>query len=270
MIDVIYLTGKQLNKINKHKPFHKFIDKDKIKYDSYKYIIGENKREPYGRFLTFTTIDNMFNILKEPDYYHCEIEIQDDSDCRIYKNNIYESDKIIIKSMTPVSYFIEWFDKSFCLKMVRQCGWNLQFVKQQNESLCWEALKSNPWAIQFVNKQTEEMCLYVLPISWGLLEYIREQTEEMCLISVKQFGLALEYANIQTVEICLEAVKNCGISLKYVKNQTKEICMEAVKESWVAIQYVNDKTDEICQEAIKQDKRALKLIKPIIYDNADY
>lgn len=53
----------------------------------------------------------------------------------------------------------KWYDVAFCMKMVKQDGYTLPFVKDQTEAVCLEAVKWDGCSLLFVKDQTEAVCL---------------------------------------------------------------------------------------------------------------
>ena len=86
------------------------------------------------------------------------------------------------------------------LKEVRQCGYALQFVKEQTEEICLAAVRHYGHALQFVKEQTKEICLTAVREDGYALKYVHNQTEEICLAAVKQNGDALKYVNSKFFE----------------------------------------------------------------------
>ena len=46
---------------------------------------------------------------------------------------------------------LKWYDKEYCLQVVKQTGLSLQFVKNPTEEICLAAIKQNKDAIDFVD-----------------------------------------------------------------------------------------------------------------------
>lgn len=106
------------------------------------------------------------------------------------------------------------------LKRVKQCGWDLQLVKEQTPEICLAAMR-NCYAFEYVKEQTPEICLAAVKVNGLILEHIKEQTPEICLAAVHQNGLLLRYVKEQTPEICLLAVEQNRFALKDVQEQFK-------------------------------------------------
>lgn len=50
-----------------------------------------------------------------------------------------------------------WNDYNFCLKKVKEHGYNLYAVKNQTLELCLEAMEYNPYTLKYVRNQTPKL-----------------------------------------------------------------------------------------------------------------
>ena len=57
---------------------------------------------------------------------------------------------------------LKWYDKEYCLKRVKENGYNLEYVKNQTEDICLAAVKQNGFALSHVQNQTEDICIEAL------------------------------------------------------------------------------------------------------------
>jgi len=160
-----------------------------------------------------------------------------------------KADKIHIERIIPLADWERWEDPEFCLKIIKQDGELLKYIKKQTKEMCLAAVRQDGLALQYVREQTEEICLAACRQDGLALQYVAEQTEEICLAAVKEIGLALQYVREQTEEICLAACRQDGLALQYVAEQTIEICLVAVRKDGYALQYVANQTYELCLEA---------------------
>ena len=80
------------------------------------------------------------------------------------------------------------------IKIMREDGINLEYVKYQTSKICLEAVKQNSWALQFVKNQTEQICLEAVKRNGNALQFVENQTEEICIAAVKQNPFALQFA----------------------------------------------------------------------------
>ena len=88
-----------------------------------------------------------------------------------------------------------YFTKKESLKVVRQDGYSLQYVKNQDKEICLEAVKENGYALQFVNNQDKDICLEAVRQNGYSLQYVKDQDKDICLEAVRQDGDALRFVN---------------------------------------------------------------------------
>ena len=254
------ITGKQLNEQKCR--FYKLITEDAKNNMVFK--IGENIRpfdcEPthlhkqYGGSICFTTYDNVFKgIAIMRHVYLCEVRPSDDSTCFIPKSmKMIQTDKLIILNMTHICKF-NWDDNDFCLEITKQCGYTLQFIKNQTEEMCINAITNYPDAITNVQNKTKKIWITAIKCKSMIVLSILEKS---ILLSDVDSTIQISYD-----EFCMEAVKHDGLYLYFIKDQTDDLCLTAVRQNGHALEYVNDQTKEICIEAVMQNKDAIQYVQ---------
>ena len=145
---------------------------------------------------------------------------------------------------------------------------NLKFI--ESRELCLETVKENGWALDYVKNQDRELCLEAVKQNGNALKCVKNQDREICLEAIKQKGHALRYVKNQDREMCLIAVNQNGHALKYVENPDREIYLIAIKENSHALQYVKNKDFEICLEAIKNDGNTLQYVNGLCFSTEEY
>jgi hypothetical protein len=108
------------------------------------------------------------------------------------------------------------------IELVKQDGYALKFIIEQDTEICIKAVKRNGGALVYVKKQDREMCIELVKHDGYVLRYVKEQDKEICMEAVKQFGYALYWVKEQDTEICMEAIKQSGYALDFVKEQYKK------------------------------------------------
>lgn len=61
------------------------------------------------------------------------------------------------------------------LKMVKQDGWALKYVKEQTPEICLEAVKQNGYVLRLVKKQTPEVCQAAVNQNCNALQYVKDK-----------------------------------------------------------------------------------------------
>ena len=134
----------------------------------------------------------------------------------------------------------KWKNMKYCLEVVKNNGYDLQYVRVQTLEICLTAVQEDGRALRYSKIQTPELCLAATKKHWKMIKYVKNQTPEIGLAAVQQNGWAITYLNIQTLETCLAAAKKCeDHSSKFIVNildllhrikiKTPEIYLELVK-----------------------------------------
>ncbi len=89
----------------------------------------------------------------------------------------------------------EYFTKENSLEAVRQAGFALRYVKNQDKDICIEAVKENGIALRYVKNQDKDICLEAVRQDGHALQYVKNQDKYICLEAVRENGYAIYYVN---------------------------------------------------------------------------
>jgi hypothetical protein len=275
------LSGEELNKLNGHKSFYKFINYEKTHYD-YEYKQGLNidthNFNPTNNCseggLYFTTIDYIFKFMHYGNYFS-EIMIPDDARCYI-ENNKIKADKIIVLSFIKINELDKLYDINFCTKAVKQNGCAIKHMPEEfknNFELAMCAVKKNEYLIKDVSdelKNNFEFVMCAVKQNGYAIKYVSEELKnnfELAMCAVKQCGCAIKYVSKKlknNFKLTLCAVMQNGCALEYVSDELKnnsELAMCAVKQNGNALEHASEElknTFELVIRAVKENGYAIK------------
>ncbi len=76
-------------------------------------------------------------------------------------------------------YKFENYSRKEILEAVKQDGYALRYVKEQDREICLEAVKQDGLALQYVKEQDREICLEAVKQDGLALRYVENYYEEM-------------------------------------------------------------------------------------------
>ena len=116
-------------------------------------------------------------------------------------------------------YSFEKRSKEECLEAVKQDGYALRYVKEQDKEICLEAVKQNGYALQYVKEQDKEICLEAVKQDGDALQYVKEYYKEILKLNSyykKDYIEAFREEQVKEITIA-ELEKQYGCKVKIVK-----------------------------------------------------
>jgi hypothetical protein len=154
-------------------------------------------------------------------------EVTIPNDAQTYESfDKWRSNKIILGPKLQLKDLPEWSDYVQCRHAVRQNGYALEFVKddEMSQELCQLAVRQNGFALKFVKDD--------------------EMSQELCQLAVRQNGFALKFVkdDFMTRQLCYMAIQQNGFALKFVKDDfmTRQLCYMAIQQNECALRVVKD------------------------------
>ena len=152
------------------------------------------------------------------------------------------------------------------IKIVKQDGYALEHIEEQDENMCMYAVENNGYAIRYVKDQTERVSVSAIKQNSNAIRYINNPTVDLIKMAVFLNGLSIQYVDVNDETLyeylCFVAVKQNPYAIRLIKNPSEDLCLQAVKIEGNALKYINinNQTDNICKTAIKNNYMAYQYI----------
>ena len=116
-------------------------------------------------------------------------------------------------------YSFEKKSKEEYLKAVKQNGYALKNVKEQDKDICLAAVKQDGFALQYVKEQDKDICLAAVKQSGYALQYVKEYYKEILELDSyykEEYIEAFKEEQVKELTIA-ELEKQYGCKVKIVK-----------------------------------------------------
>lgn len=274
------LSGKELNKLNNHELFYKFIDKEK-RYNenesTVEYIRKHKDIQIIPNNISTNEISelteenmNKFNkqyddmIKKEQEKYIFQYKQGLNIDTNKFSTKKCSKGGLYFTTKSNIFKFINFGD-NYCEIMIPDdatCSIEdykikankiiiMSFIKINeldewyNDVFCEQALKQNGKVIEYVKNQTKNMWKLAIEQNAESIKYIPNKTNEIYEFLAQQTGSIIKYIpdKLLTERICELAVQQDGFSIIYIPKEmrTQKIYELAVQQSANALYFVPQK-----------------------------
>ena len=153
------------------------------------------------------------------------------------------------------------------IEAVKQDGYALEHIEEQDENLCTVAVQENGYAIRYAKDQTERVCVAALGQNGNAIRYINKPSFEMKRLAVLMDGLSIRYIDEEDERnyhyLCTIAINQNAFAINFIDEQTYELCLQAVQKNGDMLWCVEEQTKEICTEALRNNLKAFKHIRNI-------
>lgn len=152
--------------------------------------IDTNTFDPVGGCnpggIYFTDIYNMHKWTNYRGYdmkYYRTVTLPPDCMVRIDKDK-FKADKIFLGQRLLIKDLNIWKDKEYCLDIIKENGFVIQYITDPSEEIQLAALEQNYDSIRYITNPTINAQLFAVSNNGYLLQYISNPTDEVQLAAV--------------------------------------------------------------------------------------
>lgn len=142
-----------------------------------------------------------------------------------FAQNVESATIVLIE---PVSVFVARADWKTALCILDQSNTLLQCERFQRDDLCLRMVRQDGLLLRYVKNKTKRICYEAVTQNGFALEFVPEQSHQICIAAIKQNKYAFKFIRELSVATCVEAARHNAEIVDYMRGQLREVVCAAL------------------------------------------